>query len=85
MPTAVTVVGGLATLLTISAFVPQVIRSWRSRNTRDLSYGTLLLLVAQSIAWLTYGILLRDAALMVTNSVTCAFIILILVAKVRFG
>lgn len=85
MPTAVTVVGGLATLLTISAFVPQVIRSWRTGNTRDLSYGTLLLLVAQSIAWLSYGILLRDAALMITNSVTCAFILLILVAKLRFG
>ena len=85
MPKLVTVVGSLASLLTISAFLPQVIRSWTTRSTRDLSYGTLMLLVAQSIAWLSYGMLLRDAALMVTNSVTCVFAVLILAAKFRFG
>lgn len=81
----VTVVGGLASILTISAFLPQVIRSWTTKSTRDLSYGTLTLLVAQSIGWLSYGILLRDPALVVTNGATCIFAVLILVAKFRFG
>jgi MtN3 and saliva related transmembrane protein len=85
MPTLATLVGLTASLLTISAFVPQAFRSWRTRSTRDLSYGTLVLLVSQSVAWLSYGVLLRDPALMVTNSVTCVSAILILVAKVRYG
>lgn len=85
MPNHVAVVGAVASLLTISAFVPQVIRSWRTRSTRDLSYGTLTLLVSQSIAWLTYGVLLRDPALIITNSVVCVFITLILAAKLRFS
>ena len=85
MPNHVAVVGAVASLLTISAFVPQVIRSWRTRSTRDLSYGTLTLLVSQSIAWLTYGVLLRDPALIITNSVVCVFISLILAAKLRFS
>jgi MtN3 and saliva related transmembrane protein len=84
MSNHVAVVGALASLLTISAFVPQVIRSWRTRSTRDLSYGTLTLLVSQSIAWLSYGVLLRDFALIITNAVVCVFTILILVAKLRF-
>jgi MtN3 and saliva related transmembrane protein len=85
MPNHVAVVGAVASLLTISAFVPQVIRSWRTRSTGDLSYGTLTLLVSQSIAWLSYGVLLRDPALIITNSVVCVFVILILAAKVRFS
>jgi MtN3 and saliva related transmembrane protein len=85
MPKLVTVVGSLASLLTISAFLPQVIRSWTTRSTRDLSYGTLTLLVAQSVGWLSYGVLLRDPALIVTNGAVCVFAILILAAKFRFG
>ena len=85
MPNLVAAVGALASLLTISAFLPQVIRSWTTRSTRDLSYGTLILLVSQSIGWLSYGVLLGDPALMITNSVTCVFAILILIAKFRFG
>jgi MtN3 and saliva related transmembrane protein len=85
MPNRLAAVGALASLLTISAFVPQVIRSWRTRSTHDLSYGTLMLLVSQSIAWLSYGVLLRDPALIITNSVVCVFTILILVAKLRFS
>jgi MtN3 and saliva related transmembrane protein len=85
MPSLVSAVGVVASTLTISAFIPQALRSWRTRSTRDLSYATVILLVSQSIAWLSYGALLGDPALVVTNSVTgiCAF--LILGAKWRFG
>ena len=65
--------------------MPQVIRSWTTKSTRDLSYGTLTLLVAQSVAWLSYGVLLGDPALMVTNGAVFVFGILILTAKFRFG
>lgn len=85
MPNLVTAVGSVASVLTISAFLPQVVRSWTTRSTRDLSYGTLALLVSQSVAWLTYGLLLRDPALAITNAATCVCAILILVAKLRFG
>ena len=85
MPSLVASVGTVASLLTISAFIPQALRSWRTKSTRDLSYGTVVLLVSQSIAWLSYGILLRDPALIVTNSVTCVCAMLIFAAKWRFG
>ena len=85
MPSPTAVVGVVATLLTISAFMPQVFRSWRTKSTHDLSYATLILLVSQGAAWLSYGVLLGDLALMVTNSVVCVFAVLILVAKWRYG
>ena len=85
MPSLLVSVGTVASLLTISAFIPQAFRSWRTKQTRDLSYGTLVLLVSQSIAWLSYGILLRDPALIVTNAVTCMCALLIFAAKWRFG
>lgn len=85
MPSLLAIVGTLASTLTIAAFVPQVVRSWRTRSTRDLSTGTMILLVSQSAAWLSYGMLLRDPALIVTNSVTFVCTLLILGAKGRYG
>jgi MtN3 and saliva related transmembrane protein len=85
MPDTPAVVGTIASVLTISAFIPQALRSWRTKSTKDLSYGTVVLLVSQSAAWLSYGVLLRDPALMITNSVTAVCALLILTAKLRFG
>jgi MtN3 and saliva related transmembrane protein len=85
MPSSTTLVGTLASVLTISAFAPQVIRSWRTKSTRDLSYGTASLLVLQSAAWLGYGALIRDPAITITNGVTLTCTLLILAAKWRYG
>lgn len=85
MPDTSTIAGTVASALTISAFFPQALRSWKTRSTRDLSYGTVLLLVLQSAAWLTYGLLLKDPALIVTNSVTLLCALAILGAKVKYG
>ena len=38
-------VGFLAAILTTSAFLPQVIKAWRTRSTKDVSVGMFLALV----------------------------------------
>jgi MtN3 and saliva related transmembrane protein len=47
-----TVIGLLAAILTTLAFVPQVLKTWRSRSTHDISLGTFALLVAGVATWL---------------------------------
>jgi MtN3 and saliva related transmembrane protein len=68
--TVVTAIGMLAAILTTVAFVPQVIKTWRTRSTADISLGMFSILVTGVAAWLVYGLLIRDVPLVLANGVT---------------
>ena len=78
-------VGGIAGVLTTSAFVPQVVRTWRTRSARDFSLGLLGLLVAGNCLWLAYGVLTGSAALMAANLMTVPLTVYLLGMKLRNG
>lgn len=77
-------VGMAAALLTTAAFVPQAIKVWRSRSTKDISLAMFTLMVAGIVLWLSYGILIDDVPLIIANAVTLILAGAILVAKIRF-
>jgi MtN3 and saliva related transmembrane protein len=53
--------GYSAATLTTLAFVPQVIETWRSKSSDDLSLGTLSAFTVGVLLWLLYGAALRDS------------------------
>lgn len=63
----IAVVGTVATLCTTVAFVPQIVKTWR-QGGRDLSYGTLLLLLAGALLWFAYGLLTGARAVILANA-----------------
>jgi MtN3 and saliva related transmembrane protein len=77
--------GYVAGVLTVSSFLPQVIRSWRTRQTRDLSLGMFTLLTTASALWMTYGIVTMDVPIIITNALMVALNGAIAVAKVRYS
>jgi MtN3 and saliva related transmembrane protein len=83
--TAVTAIGMLAAMLTTAAFVPQVIKTWRTRSTADISLGMFAILVAGVAAWLIYGLLIGDAPLVLANGVTLLLAGTILFFKITNG
>lgn len=62
--------GLTAAVLTTGCWVPQLLRSYRTRSTIDLSWGYLLVLGAGVGLWLAYGLLEHDAPLVVANVAT---------------
>jgi len=81
----VTILGLLAATLTTIAFVPQVLKTWRTRSTHDISLGMFSLLAAGVFAWLIYGILIGDLPLVLANGVTFVLAGTILYFKIRNG
>ena len=81
----VTLLGLAAGALTTSAFLPQVVKAWRTRSTQDLSFGTFILFNVGILMWLLYGIVIRDLPIIVTNLVTfvLAFTVLVLMLRNR--
>ena len=80
-----TLVGLAAALFTTTAFLPQVIRAWRTHSTRDLSYGTFVTYAIGLAMWLAYGVMIHDVPLMLSNGTTFLLALTILGLKLRHG
>lgn len=80
-----TVLGLAAGFCTTFAFLPQVIKTWTTRSTHDISLGMFLVMVIGTSLWLYYGIMIGDLPLIAANGVTLVFAATILIFKVRYG
>jgi MtN3 and saliva related transmembrane protein len=76
-------IGVIAGTLTTIAFVPQVIKTWRTRQAADLSLGMLIVFNAGVALWEVYGWLAGAMPVIAANAVTLVLSMSILVLKVR--
>ena len=84
LPTAfVNGIGYMAGLLTTIAFVPQVVKAWRSRSTGDLSLAMLTIYTAGILCWLSYGLVLRSTPMILANGATLALNASLMAMKFR--
>jgi len=77
--------GLIAACFTTLAFVPQAIRAVRTRQTKDISLMTFLMLVIGILLWLVYGLMIGDLPLILSNAVTLGLASAILAVKLRYG
>lgn len=84
MPEIADLLGSAAGFLTTAAFVPQVVKTWKSKSAADLSLGMFLVFALGVLLWLAYGILIGATPIIVANSVTLALALSILLMKLRF-
>ncbi len=60
---SVTLIGLAAAFCTTIAFLPQVIQTWRTRSTKDISLAMFLVFTTGIFLWLVYGVILHDVPL----------------------
>lgn len=80
----VQLLGLTAGMLTTIAFLPQVIKTWRSRSAKDLSLGMFSLFCLGVAMWLAYGILVQDLPVIAANMLTLMLASTLLFFKLRF-
>ncbi|CCQ72118.1 SemiSWEET transporter [Magnetospira sp. QH-2] len=85
MTDPVSLVGFAAAACTTLAFLPQVIKTWRTRSTEDISLIMFLVLCTGIGLWLIYGLLTGDHPLILANGVTLVLAGIILFFKLRHG
>ena len=78
------ILGLAAGTITSITFLPQVIQIWKTKSAKDLSLFMLILLILGVLLWLTYGLLVMDAAIIYTNSMVLAMSLILLYFKLRF-
>ncbi|NIX76298.1 SemiSWEET transporter [Microvirga sp. c23x22] len=82
---ALEILGFVAAVLTTLCWLPQALRTLRTKDTKSLSLVTQSSLTLGVGLWLIYGILLGNLPLILANAVTFVLVVLILAMKLRYG
>lgn len=77
------VIGYIAGFLTTISFLPQAIKTIRSKSTESISLWMYGLFVMGVTLWLVYGLLIADPTLIAANAITLLFASPILILKLR--
>ncbi len=77
--------GYMAAAMTTLAFVPQAVKTIRTRDTRSISLGMYVVFTAGIAMWLVYGIALDSMPMILSNIVTFLLSATILGLKLKHG
>lgn len=80
-----TYVGLVAGVLTTISFLPQAIKTWRTKSTKDISLSMFLTFCVGVILWVIYGFYTRNIPVFVANFATFLLAFSILVCKLKYG
>ncbi len=80
----IVLVGYIAGALTTLSFVPQVIRAWKLKETRDLSLSMLLLFALGVLLWTFYGIWTGSMPVILANVITFILVLILLGMKITY-
>ena len=75
--------GYAAAVFATGSFVPQVVKTWRTRSAEDLSWLMLATHIFGLTLWLVYGLQLRAAPIIVANAVGVLLDIFLIALKLR--
>jgi MtN3 and saliva related transmembrane protein len=81
----VELLGFCAAGLTTIAFVPQVLKTWRTQSAADLSFPMMAAFTSGVLLWLIYGVALGSIPIIVANATTLVLNIVLIGLKVRHG
>jgi MtN3 and saliva related transmembrane protein len=79
-----TIIGLLAGSLTTIAFLPQVIKTWKTKSTKDISLGMFLTFCTGVLLWIIYGSLVKDIPVVIANVATLSLASTILWFKLKY-
>ena len=77
-------IGFFAAFCTTIAFLPQAIKVYKSKSTKDISLYMFLIFTIGVLSWLIYGMIISDLPLIFANAVTLILSFFILVYKIKY-
>ena len=76
--------GFIAAALTSIAFLPQVIKTLRTRKAEDVSIVMLLMFIAGLLFWIIYAIKINALPVLIANIITFVLNMTILILKLIY-
>jgi len=78
------IIGILAGTFTTISFLPQVIKAYQSKHTKDLSMLMFVVFSIGLVLWIVYGIILKALPVILANSVTLLLCLYLIYLKLKY-
>ena len=79
------ITGYIAATVGTFIFIPQVILTVKTKNTKSLSLPTFILISLNNFLWLSYGLLTVDTAIILSQVFVFPMGLIILAYKIKYG
>jgi len=79
------VLGYTAGILVVISLLPQVIKSWKTKSTKDISLWRYIIYIVGLILWITYAVIIGNGPVAAMNSVGLILALSVLYLKLRYG
>ncbi|HND95163.1 MAG TPA: SemiSWEET transporter [Chitinophagaceae bacterium] len=81
----VEILGYAAGAITCLAFLPQVIKTYKSKSAKDVSLMMFVIAAVNEAMWIVYGALLNNWVIILTNAVVLSFSLIMIGLKFRYN
>lgn len=80
----VEIVGIAAGALSCTTFLPQVVKTYKSKSAKGVSLLMFIIAAVSTFLWLVYGILINSFSLIFTNAIVVSLSLVMLFLKVKY-
>jgi MtN3 and saliva related transmembrane protein len=77
------ILGLMAGVLTTTSFLPQIIKAWKTKSTRDISLAMFIVLCCGMLLWIIYGVLIKSIPVIITNVMTVVLVLIVIFLKLK--
>lgn len=78
------IIGLIAAVLTTAAFLPQVYKTWKTKDVSSLSLPMFSMFFIGVVMWLIYGLLIESPAIILANTITVFSSFLLVYFKIKY-
>lgn len=78
------IIGFSAAILTTSAFLPQVYKTWKTKDVSGLSLPMLIMFFIGVSFWLIYGVLKESPSMISANAITVVSAFFLVYFKIKY-
>jgi MtN3 and saliva related transmembrane protein len=79
-----TIIGLIAAAFTTVSLLPQLIKVWKTKSTKDISIGMFFLYCGGVLLWFFYGVLRNDLVIILANSLAFIQALIIIILKAKY-
>ncbi|MCD4705109.1 hypothetical protein K8R66_03455 [bacterium] len=78
------ILGYIAGILVVISLLPQTIKSWKTKSTKDLSLWRYIIYILGLILWIIYASIIKNAPVAIMNSLGLLLASSLLYLKVKY-
>ena len=76
--------GYIAATITTIAFLPQIIKTIKSKSAKDVSMGMFVLFTTGVFLWIVYGVLTKTYPVLIANAVIFCLALAQIILKIKY-